>query len=313
MPSFAHIINPVSAADNSELHNLQKITFDSILRAKAFCGADLSVKIYTTQYQDARESIPSEFTILEDLSRTVASAYSFEKSRKLPMIKDILEILNKNSNADYFIYTNLDICLMPQFYSAINDFIKNGHDAFVINKRRISGKYDSSSQLDLMYSEVGAVHTGYDTFVFSRKVYEKFILKDMCVGIPLAGNDLFYNIFCFAENPKLFTDQHLTFHIGMELVKEWGDADYAAHNKKEFLSLIKEITPFINIAKFPGAELNFFSRHFKWLMNPTFHYPTMFSADMKQLNVERNPRKEKEKRTFKQKYLEKLIRYVNFD
>ena len=75
MLSIAHIINPVSAADNQDLHLIQKITFGSIVKAKEYSGNDLSINIYTTQYADARGAIPSDFTILEDLSRTVASDY----------------------------------------------------------------------------------------------------------------------------------------------------------------------------------------------------------------------------------------------
>ncbi len=220
-------------------------------------------------------------------------------------------MLYDHSDADYFVYTNIDICLMPQFYSAVNDFISQGYDAFVINRRRISGKYKSVQQLNEMYSEVGAVHTGYDTFVFKRSLFEKFILKDMCVGIPLAGNDLFYNIFCFAERPKLYTNKHLTFHIGMELVKQWGDADYNHHNHNEFRKMLVELVPFLDVRKFPGAELGFISRNFKWLMNPTFDYRTMLSADLKQAGRPRNPG-EKEIKGWKHRYYELLVRLINF-
>lgn len=312
MATLAHIINPVSATDNAELHRIQQITFSSVLKAKTYSEKDIDVKLYTSQYNDARASVPSDFIITKDLTQTVASLFLFKKPRKLPLIKDILDNLYESSDADYLIYTNLDICLMPQFYTAVNDYITKGHDAFVINRRRIPSKYDSASQLDEMYSEIGGVHIGYDAFVFKRSLYKKFIMKNICLGIPKAGNDLFYNIFCFAENPELFTDKHLTFHIGMELYKEWGDEEHARFNHNEFLSLMKEIAPSLDITKFPGAGLNLFSRHFKWLMNPTFHYPTMFKADMRQLGKKRK-RKVKEKRTLKKRYLEWLVKHITFD
>ena len=312
MRSIAHIINPVSAADNAELFRIQEITFTSIVNAKEYSKGRVDVKTYVTQYEDAQSIAPADFKMLANLNRSVSDISAFKIPRKLPLIKDILDMLYANTDAEYLIYTNLDICLMPQFYLTVNDYINNGCDAFVINRRRISGNYNSPSQLEQMYSEIGKEHTGYDTFVFKRTHYEKFIMKNMCLGIPLVGNDLFYNIFCFAENPKLFTDKHLTFHIGMELYKEWGDDEHNKHNQQEFLFLMKDVAPFIDITKFPGANLNLFSRHFKWLMNPTFHYPTMFIADLKQLGKKRRPA-EKERKTMKQRYVEWLLKRINFD
>jgi hypothetical protein len=311
--TFAHIINPVSASDNAELNRIQQITFCSITNAIEYSKGKVGVKIYSTQYDDAVSVVPPNFSVLTNLTRGVSDIASFKSPRKLPLIKDILDCLNDNSDAEYLIYTNLDICLMPQFYSAINDYVSNGHDAFVINRRRVSGKYNSVIQLNEIYSEIGAVHTGYDTFVFKRSLYKKFIMKNVCLGIPKAGNDLFYNIFCFAENPKLFTDKHLTIHIGMELSKDWGDSDYNAHNANEIKALMKELAPLIDITKFPGSERNFFVRQFKWLMNPTFHYPTMMKMDLKQLGKKRKQRENKIPKEVKQKYLEWLIKFINFD
>ena len=311
MATFAHIINPVSAFENAELYSIQQITFNSFVKAKEYAKGKVNVKMYTTQFKDSVINAPSDFIISKDLTRSVSDIACFEKPRKLPLIKDIIDILYDHSDADYLIYTNLDICLMPQFYSTVNDYVNDGYDAFVINRRRVSEKYNSPDQLDQIYSEIGGVHIGYDTFVFKRSLYKKFIMKNLCLGIPHACNDLFYNIFCFAEKPKLFTDKHLTIHIGMELYREWGATDYNAHNETEFKSLINELAPLIDIVKFPGAELNFISRHFKWLMNPTFHYPTMFKADIRQLGKKRK-RKEKEKRSLKQRYLEWLMKHINF-
>lgn len=313
MATFAHIINPVSANENAELYRVQQITFRSFVKAKDYAKGKVDVKIYTTQFKDSKFEIPSDFIISKDLTRSVSDIANFNIPRKLPLIKDVLDILYELSDADYLIYSNLDISLMPHFYCAVNDYVNIGYDAFVINRRRVSKKYNSADQLDLIYSEIGGVHTGYDTFVFKRSLYKKFIMKNLCLGIPKACNDLFYNIFCFAENPRLFTDKHLTIHIGMELYKEWGTADYNAHNDKEFKLLVNELAPFIDSSKFPGGDLNIFFRHFKWLMNPTFHYPTMLKADLKQLGKKKKKAECRPHQSFKQRYLEWLIKYINFD
>ncbi len=62
----------------------------------------------------------------------------FAVPRKLPLIKDILGRLYDASDAEYFIYTNVNIGLMPNFYVAVNAIIESGYDAFVINRRTIS-------------------------------------------------------------------------------------------------------------------------------------------------------------------------------
>jgi hypothetical protein len=201
---------------------------------------------------------------------------------------------------------------MPFFYETISSYVKKGHDAIVINRRRISKNYLEEKDLNLMYGEAGKSHTGYDCFVFSRELLGKFILKDIFIGTPPSGNDLFYNLFTFAENPILFTEKHLTFHAGMDLHKDWGDAGINSHNQKEFLLLLKELKPSMDISKFPGANYGFFKRHFIWLMNPTFHYPTMMSLDFKQLGRKRKKPAKSETPGGKSKYLEWLIRKVNF-
>jgi len=313
LATFAHIINPVSAIENAELYRVQQITFRSIVNAKDYAKGKVDVKIYTTQFHDSKIETPSDFIIAKDLTRSVSDIANFNIPRKLPLIKDVLDILYDLSDADYLIYSNLDISLMPHFYNAVNDYVNMGYDAFIINRRRVSEKYNSADQLNLIYSEIGRVHTGYDTFVFKRSLYKKFILKKLCLGIPKAGNDLFYNIFCFAEKPKLFTDKHLTIHIGMELYKAWGTADYNAYNDKEFKSLLNDLAPLIDSSKFPGGDLNIISRHFKWLMNPTFHYPTMLKADFKQFGKKKKKVVKRPPQSFKQRYLEWLIKYINFE
>jgi hypothetical protein len=200
---------------------------------------------------------------------------------------------------------------MPQFYNAVADYIAGGHDAIVINRRRIKSTLNKVEDLDKIYSEVGKDHIGYDMFVFKRDLYPKFILNNTCIGIPFVGNDLFYNLFCFAQKPVLLTDKHLTFHIGLELQKKWGSAELEKHNYKEFRKTTKALLPHMDITKFPGAELGFFKRHFKWLMNPTLSYPEMMKADFKQLGKRRD-KKVYDPNYKRQSYAEWLIKKINF-
>jgi hypothetical protein len=313
LATLAHIINPVNVPENKELMLAQSFVFESIKCAKENFKNAVDLKLYTVQYAEDLPVIPSFFTVLPDLKRSIQNVGTFSDKRKLPLIKDILESAYIHSSAEYVIFSNSDIVLMPFFYNAVQQIIAEGYDAFIINRRRISGKYNSIDQLELMYSEVGKDHLGYDCFVFKRDLYPKFILMNVCIGIPCAGNDLAHNLFCFPEKFRLFTQKHLTFHVGMELHKKWGKPDICAHNKNEFLKVVKALEPYYKIEFIPGSNLNFFKRHFKWLMNFTFHYPTMMKIDFKQWSVKRPEKKCSETKNSKNRYLNYLIKYVNFD
>lgn len=320
-PKFAHIINTVSPADNASLAPVQALTLETVRAAKAHAEARLNdkvgqgkveVELLSAQYENARSFLPAGIRATSDLKECAADRKELNTKLKLPLLREILSKLNESNDATHFVYTNLDICVMPFFYETIASYVERGHDAIVINRRRISSRYLQEKDLNAMYAEAGKTHTGYDCFVFSRELLSKFILKDIFIGTPPSGNDLFYNLFTFAKNPVLFAEKHLTFHAGMDLHKPWGDAGVNAHNQKEFLLLLKELKPLIDISKFPGAHEGFFKRHFKWLMNPTFHYPTMMSADFKQLGRKKKRFPENETPGRKSKYLEWLIRKVNF-
>lgn len=286
---------------------MQQITLASFINAKKYTGDKHEIWQLICHHKSRPVSFDASFTVLPPLERGVSDG-----QRTLPFLKDILELAVKNSSAEYIIYSNADIGLMPQFYNAVADQIRLGHDALVINRRRIKSTLNSVNDLDRIYSEVGKDHIGYDMFVFRRDLFEKFILFDSCIGIPFVGNDLFYNLFCFAQKPALLTDQHLTFHIGLELVKEWGNKELKKQNYEAFHRTVKALQPKMDITKFPGAEMNFFRRQFKWLMNPTLIYPVMLTTDLKQLSRPRT-KKVYDPNYKKQSYFEWLLKRINFD
>ncbi len=312
MHSIAHIINPVKVTEGSELHRVQPLTFETMRRAKAYAEGKVEVELCCVNYKEDDAIVPSDFSALPHLKRSVMDCLLLDIPRKLPILKDILESLHKHSQADYFVYSNVDIAVMPQFYSALSDYIDQGLDAFIINRRRVSTKYESIKQLDAMYSDLGKVHIGYDTFVFKREMLEKFVLGDVCVGIPHIGNSLAHNLFAFSSNFEILTQKHLTIHIGMELVKNWGDKQISAHNKTHYHDTLKQLYPHFKIANMPGASRGFFVRHYKWLMNPNFHYPTMMKLDFSQLGEKRRPRKIKDGDEQNAAYYRGLLKRINF-
>jgi hypothetical protein len=311
-PKFAHIVNTVSPADNASLAPVQALTLETLRAARANAIGKVEVELLSAQYDNARSFLPEGIRATNNLKECAANRKELNTKLKLPLLKEILSRLDESKDATHFIYTNLDICVMPFFYETVSSYVEKGYDAIVINRRRISSGYLQEKNINLMYAEAGKTHAGYDCFIFSRELLGQFIFKDIFIGTPPSGSDLFYNLFTFAKNPVLFAEKHLTFHAGMDLYKEWGDADVNAFNQKHFLGLLKELRPFIDISKFPGAQEGFLKRHFKWLMNPTFHYPTMMHADFKQLGRKRKRYPKSETPGARSRYLDWLIQKVNF-
>ena len=311
MTSFAHIINVVSEAENKSFFEIQKVTLASFARAKKHSSTQ-NIKQLLCHHKDFPVKAGDPFQAVPALEKSILDIGDFNNKKAFPLLKDVLQSAYDNTDADYIIYSNADIGIFPQFYSALEEYIKSGHDAIVINRRRIKSTLNKVEDLDSIYTELGKSHIGFDMFIFKRALFPKFILNNTCIGIPFVGNDLFYNLFCFAEKPVLFNDKHLTFHIGMELLKDWGSAELKKHNYKEFRKTTKALMPHMDITKFPGAELNFFKRHFKWLMNPTLSYTELCITDLKQLGKKRN-KKVYDPNYKKQKYYEWLMKHINFD
>jgi hypothetical protein len=268
MTKIAHIINPVKAPTGSELDIVQPITFETIRLAKSF--TQVEVELFTTCYPEDHSVIPDFFKRTEDLDRSIRDIEAYASKKKLPFIKDILGRLSDATDAQWLIYTNADICLMPQFYMAVNGMIAEGHDAILINRRRISKRYNSIEQLAEMYSDIGGSHPGYDCFVFHRSLLDRFLLDGICIGVPFIEVSLLHNLIAFASNLKHVDDMHLTFHIGMEVMPAV-DKDLYQYNRGIYESNIRpQLKPDLDITKFPYAELPFYKRMIKRALNPCY-------------------------------------------
>lgn len=234
MMKIAHIINPFFVDKKSRNYFVQQITFESLKKAKEFSKDKIEISLYVTGYEEDLEMMPDGFLRTDLMHKSVLDFGDFKIQRKLPLLGDILNSLNNSTRADYFIYSNVDIAVMPNFYETVKRHIESGFDAFVINRRTISDNYDCISQLPLMYAELGIPHPGYDCFVFKRSLFNKFRLYNICIGVPYIGLALYMNLVTFSKRFAKFTNAHLTFHLGDD--KPWMDEkyqDYTLHNYTE--------------------------------------------------------------------------------
>lgn len=269
MIRVAHIINPVKVNEKSDLHVAQPITFETMLRARKNSEFNTQIELYTTQFEEDKEIIPGGFHVLSNLNRSVLDVNTRLSKRKLPLIGDILGKVNEMNNPDYVIFTNMDIALMPHFYDTVFLYLDKGHDALVINRRRISDNYKTVEELPFMYSDLGKSHPGFDCFVIKTELLEQFIFGDICVGISFLEATLVHNIFSFARNPLYIPDAHLTFHIGMDVLVARNN-DFYKHNRTEFFeNIYPNLKPHFELKKFPYGSMPFPKRALKWMLNPS--------------------------------------------
>lgn len=248
MRKIAHIINPVLVGESSDLFVAQPITFETMRIAQRFALGQVEVELFSTQYLEDRPIAPADFHSTPDLEESVLDYANFQERRKLPLLKDILDRLYRATDAEYLIYTNVDIGLLPHFYLAVNQFIQAGYDAFVVNRRTISNQYEDVEQLPLMYAQVGQPHRGWDCFIFRRQVYPQYKLGTVCIGATRVGLALLSNMVAYANNFHEFKDAHLTFHIGDE--RNWLNkayADYDVHNTHQLVEIVETLESEIGV------------------------------------------------------------------
>ncbi|MBN1224345.1 MAG: sulfotransferase [Candidatus Aminicenantes bacterium] len=265
MIKFAHIVNPVKVDDGSDLYAAQPVTFATMQTAKQQAEDVAEVKFYASFFPEDEEWVPDIFIKTQPLDRSVLDFGDFTLKKKLPLIKDILDRLYKESTADIFIYTNVDIALMPDFYVRLKEIIDNGYDGIVINRRTISDRYKKVEDIPRMYEEAqkGKEHPGYDCFVFRRKSYESFLLGNGCIGANWIGRILISNIAAFSSSFRIFENLHLTFHIGDDRI--WLDKRYRdleKHNEEQLMRILRALLESGNIRD-RDLLRNFYVYHMK--------------------------------------------------
>jgi len=244
---LAHIVNPFNANPSSDTAVAQPITFQTMKIAQSFAREHgVEVSLYSAQFLEDRAVVPDGLIQTPDLTRSILDFSDFKIKRKLPLLKDILDRLYEATNADYCIYTNVDIAVLPIFYVLVNQLINQGYDAFTINRRTISSTYTSVEEIPLMFAQVGEAHVGTDCLVFRRDSYTNYRLGSTFIGMPPVGKILMINLICNAENFREFRDLHATFHLGKDgewlqsydQLKNYKFKDYLVHNMNQLNAVV---------------------------------------------------------------------------
>jgi hypothetical protein len=211
---IAHVVNVLDIKPRhhkSHLHIAQPVTLDSMRRAKI----DGEVELFSVKHRDDNVPTPEGFNATEDLR---------EVSRHgMPHIGDIIKRLYDASDADIFIYTNVDIAVRPDFYAEVIS-LSSKHDGFLINRRdvpkSINGVTLNLTTYPLMFSERGKRHIGIDCCVFRRDFVPHMELGYVTIGFAPIGAVLGYQIYKQSKHFKWFKDMHTNYHIGNDSFRD---------------------------------------------------------------------------------------------
>ncbi len=267
MLHLAHIINPVNAPEGTELHTVQPLVFNSMQIASLYANND-QVDLLAICYPEDEVMVESHFKQLPYLNRSALDVDGLNTDKKLPFISDILRALYDNSNAEYLIYTNADIILQPFFYQAVANYINQGHDALIINRRRIAPIYTGVEQLPQIWAETGNPHPGFDCFVFHRSLFPKFVLGEILIGMPFIEATLAHNLFAHSANYLLLDHHHLTAHLGMEVMPKRNDALYWHNRNVFFKHVLPALKPNLSDQKLPYANDTWLGKQVRRALNP---------------------------------------------
>jgi hypothetical protein len=193
--------------------------------------------------EDELDVVPSGFRAARSLTRTILDLRSFNVSRRLPLLFDVLKNGAQSASREGFlVFTNTDICLMPHFYRSLRDLLSLGIDCLIINRRTVGKLSAYGSVHNIAMNEVGARHGGLDCFVFPVAWVERFICTNACVGAGWVMRSLLYNLVVQAKRMLIMRDAHLTYHFGND--EAWAESkllDYVAFNLDQARSLLAQL------------------------------------------------------------------------
>jgi len=281
---IAHVLNPVTAPAGSDLAVAQPLTFASLREARACAAGHAKVELLSAQFAEDRACVPEGFRPTPDLDRSVLDLGAFRVPRKLPLLGDILERAAGATDADYLVYTNVDIAVQPTFYRAVVLLLETeGYDGLTVNRRTIGDGHTRVEHLPLMQAELGRDHPGHDCFVFRREIQAKMDLGRVCLGVRWVARVMLMNLMAHCTRFERLPDKHLTFHVGD--ARRWDAedfADYTEHNFREFLAARERLRPLCAaVAKFgpkPPSEPRTNARDFAIRCVQQLLPPLLFKA-----------------------------------
>lgn len=238
---LAHVINAFSRPGDAAHKRIMQLTLDSLIQARDLDQGP--VQLVGVVQHDDHVSLPESFSIAPVLTRTVSDVVSFQTPVPLPLLFDILDKgVHEASDAEYIIFSNLDICLVPHFYRAVRELLRFGFDALTINRRLLDKSLlDMDSVASLHLGDLGLPHAGFDCFVFRRDAYHRFMRNNACIGQGAVMRGLLYNMVAHSNRMLMLKNCHFTYHFGND--ETWRDStsEYWRHNLREAHGVLRNL------------------------------------------------------------------------
>jgi hypothetical protein len=265
--TFAHIVNPYRAEKGSHAHRIQEVTLHALSDARG-AARSCEAELLSVQFEGDNFPVPAGFRATPHLERSVCDLHSFSTKKHYPLIADVLQRAFDASDAEFIVYTNMDIIVQPYFFDGLRQLLRDGADALIINRRRIADTGQTAADLPLILAEVGRSHPGFDCFVMRRSLVPQLMLEGICAGVPFLEAALMYNLMAFAKDCRILEHLHLTTHLGLEVMPP-RDAEYHRYNQGRFNAILPKLKPHLVGKKLPYSELGFIERTIKRGLNPS--------------------------------------------
>lgn len=219
---IAHVLNIFSCQEGTENRRVQEITLESIRRANRESGPGVEVQLFSAHFPEDIPAVPEYVRATANLDRSIRDLVECADKRKLPLIHDIIRRAYDATDADFLIYTNMDIAVYPGFYRFLEKSIRKGIDALAINRAQIPRHVRGRDLLvDAALDEILGIrnrrpHHGIDCVMFRREHFPEWPLSNICIGYPPIGQYLLENAESHAKRFVWFKDCLQTFHIGVD-------------------------------------------------------------------------------------------------
>ncbi len=253
MIRFFHIINPYLCPPATEAFLVQERTLESLVAAEKFAEGVVDVNfIVRTDPRDgdlrAKLNLPINST-LKALKRFSFDVGDFEVPKSLPLLADMFDVDVAAEEGCYVVYTNMDICVTPFFYTECARILRDGCECMVINRRTVEKQY-LNLPLTQGFTALSQNHPGHDCFVFPAAFLRTARLPDSILGIGYVFRPMLLNcILHFAEHFREFDNYYMTMHFGDDM--DWKDpryADYLEYNKTQLINTWRGFSSEIEVA-----------------------------------------------------------------
>lgn len=250
---IAHLVNIVPLPESGQphpayLHVAQPLTLKSMSVAREMAKKVVDVALVACRHKNELVKAPDEFIDAPCFERYCYEVYEelrdLENLRPLPLLVDLLQGFSYVPDADWCVFTNVDIGVHPHFYLEIARFINSGLDSFCINRQHLPkeafGIQLDATCLPLVSMTPGEATTaGTDCFIFKPELISRLRLGRIFVGYPPIGRVLRLQIEALSERFHWFLNERLTFHLGNDAV--WKDNSiYRQVNLDEEQRLLKQ-------------------------------------------------------------------------